>query len=65
MVQITGRLRKKYGGTIEDFNIDDEVLRKIQKNRQDGIAWLFIKEVKPFVSLEIYNRYSMLYVPDK
>jgi len=53
MIVITGRLRSKFGGTLEDFEVSEEVASNIPGN------WTFISKI-PNMPKEIIDRYSML-----
>ena len=51
-----GRLRTKYGGTLQDLNIIINT---------DLTGWHFISKVKDVIAKEIYNRYSMIYINEE
>ena len=60
MIRAMGRLRSKYGATIEDLELPDNVTRN---NGYLG-NWYFISQCKN-IPKEITKRFSMIYLPDK
>ena len=60
MIKTMGRLRSKYGATIEDLELPED----IECNNDYLGNWYFISQCKN-IPKDIIKRFSMIYLPNK